>query len=118
MFLLQLAINHTVVMETLHDHETNAVTGTQLSASSPDEEAFVLASQHFGYRFINRHKDLVDLEINGKPRQYRVVAILPYTQMRKMMSIIVEDLEVCGLRRGPDSLLLLYLLLAGCRKRG
>lgn len=93
LFLFQLAINHTVVIENLLDKDTHAVTGTQLSASSPDEEAFVLAAAFFGMTFSKRSKDVVTLEIRGKPFAYRIVAMLPYTPMRKMMSLIVEDLQ-------------------------
>ena len=93
LFLFQLAINHTVVIENLLDKDTHAVTGTQLSASSPDEEAFVLAAAFFGMTFSKRSKDVVTLEIRGKPFTYRIVAMLPYTPMRKMMSLIVEDLQ-------------------------
>ena len=38
--MLHLVLNHTVIPETVRDDEGN-VTGMQLSASSPDEEAFV-----------------------------------------------------------------------------
>jgi hypothetical protein len=43
--------------------------------------------------FSKRSKDVVTLEIRGKPFAYRIVAMLPYTPMRKMMSLIVEDLQ-------------------------
>jgi hypothetical protein len=56
LFLLQLAINHTVVIEKVLDRNTREVVGSQLSASSPDEEAFVLAADHFGMKFFKRHK--------------------------------------------------------------
>ena len=37
-----------------------------MSASSPDEEAFVFAAWHFGYKFLNRKADIVTLEIAGR----------------------------------------------------
>ena len=74
--------------------QEDRVIGTQLSASSPDEEAFVYAGQRFGYKFVNRSKDLVTIDVTGRGRmQFRVVCMLPYTQMRKMMSLIIEDLQ-------------------------
>ncbi len=60
------------------------VTGTQLSASSPDEEAFVNAAESFGYKFVNRSKDVVTLNVSVGSRgaqEYRVVCMLPYTQV-------------------------------------
>jgi hypothetical protein len=62
--------------------QNDNVIGTQLSASSPDEEAFVYAGERFGYKFVNRSKDIVTIEIAGRGRmQYRVVCMLPYTQV-------------------------------------
>lgn len=67
--------------------QNNVVTGTQLSASSPDEEAFVYAGERFGYKFLNRSKDVVTVDIAGRGKaQYRVVAMLPYTQVRALCS--------------------------------
>jgi phospholipid-transporting ATPase len=94
-FMLQLVLNHTIVLETIRD-ENDVVVGTQLSASSPDEEAFVNAAESFGYKFVNRAKDMVTLRIavgNRGVQNYRVVCMLPYTQMRKMMSLIVENMQ-------------------------
>lgn len=111
--MLQLVLNHTIVLETVRD-ANNVVTGTQLSASSPDEEAFVYAGERFGYKFLNRSKDVVTVDIAGRGKaQYRVVAMLPYTQMRKMMSLIIEDMQPTGehpafflFSKGADSTLM------------
>lgn len=93
-FFLNLALNHTVVLERIHDTISGKYTGvTQLSASSPDEEAFLLAAEYFGYKFFSRIKDKITLMIYGTEYYYRIVTILPYTQARKMMSILVEDLQ-------------------------
>lgn len=91
LFMLHLALNHTVILETVHDRRTGKPSGVQLSASSPDEEAFVLAAEFFGYKFHSRQKDIVTVRIRGEEHFFRIVAILPYSQMRKMMSVIVED---------------------------
>lgn len=39
-FMLHLVLNHTVIPETMRDDDGEVI-GMQLSASSPDEEAFV-----------------------------------------------------------------------------
>ena len=49
MFMLQLCINHTVLIETLCD-ENDRPTGTALSASSPDEVSGVVASVTLSHR--------------------------------------------------------------------
>jgi magnesium-transporting ATPase (P-type) len=80
LMMLNLALNHTVVLETVHDKRTGQPR-QQLSASSPDEEAFVLAAGFFGYRFVNRQKDVVILDVHGSEQRYRVVVILPYSSV-------------------------------------
>jgi phospholipid-translocating ATPase len=90
MMLLQLALNHTVVMETLYDENETAI-GTALSASSPDEEAFVRAAEYFGYKFLTRDKDQVVLDVKGVRTTFQILSILEYSQQRKMMSVIVQD---------------------------
>lgn len=47
-FLLHLVLNHSVVVEKVRN-ENNEVIASRLSASSPDEEAFVNAGTFFGY---------------------------------------------------------------------
>jgi magnesium-transporting ATPase (P-type) len=101
LLLLSLAVNHTVLVETSRDPETGDEIGTSLSASSPDEEAFVQAASFFGLRFSARTQDHVSLQPSpalrlGAPGEarFRLVALLPYTSARKMMSLIVEDLQV------------------------
>lgn len=46
-FLLHLVLNHSVVVEKVRNDQGEVV-NTRLSASSPDEEAFVLAGRFFG----------------------------------------------------------------------
>ena len=65
LFFLQLALNHTVVPERVRDDDGNVI-ATNLSASSPDEEAFVYAAQGFGYEFKGREADEVLLDIHGR----------------------------------------------------
>ncbi len=60
------------------------------------QEAFVNAAKFFGYKFVRRSSDTVVLEVHGKPTDVRLVCMLPYSQMRKMMSIIVQDASVGG----------------------
>jgi magnesium-transporting ATPase (P-type) len=61
-FLLHLTLNHSVLRETVRDSAGHAV-GTRLSASSPDEEAFLFAAESFGYTFLNRLNDVVLLRV-------------------------------------------------------
>ena len=103
-FFLSLAANNTVVLEP-HGGPGG---GPTLSASSPDEEAFVLAAGAVGCRRLAaRSRDTVTLEVSERAgpsvadagaasastvQRFRVVALLPYSQARKMMSVVLEEL--------------------------
>lgn len=97
-FLLHLVLNHTVVPEVLRDEDGNE-TGRQLSASSPDEEAFVYAGEFFKYAFVDRQSDNIVLQLGEETVTFKVLHVLAYNQMRKRMSVIV---------RFPDGRLFLY----------
>lgn len=92
LMFLNLCLNHTVVLEKVPDKHRPGEFRQQLSASSPDEEAFVLAGRHFGFDMVARQKDTITLRINGVDRLFRTVEILAYSSARQMMSVIVEDL--------------------------
>ena len=61
-FLLHLTLNHNVLRETVRDSR-GAVVGSRLSASSPDEEAFLFASDSFGVAFVSRAHELALLRV-------------------------------------------------------
>jgi magnesium-transporting ATPase (P-type) len=92
LFMLNCCLNHTVVLEAVQDKHTGKIKH-QLSASSPDEEAFVLAAKYFGYEFVNRQKDVAIIKVHGVEQRYRIVVIVPYSSARQMMSVVVEDLQ-------------------------
>ena len=124
-FMLHLALNHTVLLETIRD-EAGTTLGSRLSASSPDEEAFLLAAQHFGYVFVGRSTEGITLRVpppgglavpqrqapspagevqagdvnalatphTATEQFFQVLHMLPYTQERKRMSVIVR--HPCG----------------------
>ena len=56
-FLVHLAVNHNVLRETVRNHAGDVI-GSRLSASSPDEEAFLFATDSFGLSFISRAHEL------------------------------------------------------------
>lgn len=105
-FMLHLTLNHTVIPETVRDEDGNVI-GQQLSASSPDEEAFVYAGEYFGYKFLQRQGALVQLEIQGSVETFKVLYILAYNQHRKRMSVIVENGrgEIFLYMKGADTVL-------------
>ena len=103
-FLLHLVLNHTVVPEERTDAHGNK--RKTLSASSPDEEAFVYTGQYFGYEFLGDKAGVRTIRITKKgvpghkDVQFRVLEILSYDNARKCMSVIVQH---------PDDRIYLYL---------
>lgn len=58
-FFLNLAVNHSVLLEKVHGR-------LELSASSPDEQAFVAAAEYLGFDFVSRDADRGTLAITDK----------------------------------------------------
>ena len=87
--MLALAVNHSVLLETVNGRQ-------ELSASSPDEQAFVAAAEYFGFDFVERDADrgLVHLQdkLSSPPRRYAIELLyaFPYESSRKRMSVIVK----------------------------
>lgn len=103
-FLISMALNHSVVPESVRDESGNVI-GRQLSASSPDEEAFVNAGQVLGVKFVSRTNTAMTLNVGGEEVEYGLLHMLKYTPARKCMSIIVRapDGEVYLHLKGADS---------------
>ncbi len=104
-FMLNMSLDHSVEIETKRDDDGNTQ-GRLYSASSPDEEAFVAAAALFGYRFNRRSKTELELDIAGTTHMYRIAAMLAYDQARKMMSVLVQEVETNEwflLAKGADS---------------
>ena len=113
-FMLALAVNHSVLLEMVNGK-------LELSASSPDEQAFVAAAEYFGFDFVQRDADrgvlmIVDKQTKEK-HEVELLHAFPYESSRKRMSVIVKLppklLEVVGggapvrlYTKGADSVLL------------
>ena len=78
-----------------HPTPTPLLTPNQvLSASSPDETAFVAAAEHFGFEFVARdaERGLVILldKTSGERHAVELLEVFPYESSRKRMSVIVR----------------------------
>jgi len=104
--LLHLVLNHTVVPEVVRDRAGNVI-ARALSASSPDEEAFVYAAQFFGVKFEDRTSEAVTISVDGERREYVILHILAYNQVRKRMSVIAQhpDGEIYVYVKGADNVI-------------
>ncbi|OMJ75568.1 hypothetical protein SteCoe_25265 [Stentor coeruleus] len=84
-FLEVISLCHTVIA---HKDET-----LKFQASSPDEEALVLAAHCLGYSFISNFAGVCTLEIKGIMHNYRIIGLHQFTSERKRMSIVLETLD-------------------------
>lgn len=106
-FLLHLAINHEVVVETNKDH-------ISYSASSPDEAALCYGAHHMGFTFQARDSSRLTIEEpGGGVSQVEILAILKFNSARKRSSVIVrfqeqgkETKRLMLLTKGADSVIL------------
>ncbi|KAK1947930.1 Phospholipid-transporting ATPase IB [Phytophthora citrophthora] len=106
-FLLLLTICNTVIPEsnvppspTSSSDSCSAPTSTiKYNASSPDEEALVLAAADLGYVLESRDGPMCNTLIQGRPMSYEILNVLEFNSDRKRMSVIV---------RFPDGSIVLY----------
>lgn len=115
--VLAMAVNHSVFLE-MHDGRL------ELSASSPDEQAFVAAAENFGLELAHRdlERGLIQLRDKRAPggdtlHTIEVLHVFAYTSDRKRMSVVVRLppalVSSCGggaaeriYTKGADSVLL------------
>ncbi|ETK83647.1 hypothetical protein F441_11448 [Phytophthora nicotianae CJ01A1] len=106
-FLLLLTICNTVIPETnvptsptSSSDSCSVETPTiKYNASSPDEEALVLAAADLGYVLESRDGSLCHTLIQGRPMSFEILNVLEFNSDRKRMSVIV---------RFPDGSIVLY----------
>ncbi|KAF4040525.1 Pleckstrin homology domain-containing proteinoLip ATPase C [Phytophthora infestans] len=106
-FLLLLTICNTVIPETSvptsptsSSDSCSVETPTiKYNASSPDEEALVLAAADLGYVLDSRDGPMCHTLIQGRPMSFEILNVLEFNSDRKRMSVIV---------RFPDGSIVLY----------
>ncbi|RLN67268.1 hypothetical protein BBJ28_00014759 [Nothophytophthora sp. Chile5] len=108
-FLLLLTICNTVIPEinappsrssSCSDvREPQAPPSIKYNASSPDEEALVLAASDLDYVLSSRDGTVCNTIIQGQPMSFEILNVLEFNSDRKRMSVIV---------RNPDGSLVLY----------
>ncbi|XP_006853382.2 probable phospholipid-transporting ATPase 5 [Amborella trichopoda] len=108
MFFRVLALCHTGIP--VQDEETGAI---KYEAESPEEVAFLIASQEFGFKFCKRTQSVLVLRefipFSGQEtkREYKLLNLLEFSSSRKRMSIIIKDDEgnIFLLCKGADSII-------------
>ena len=99
-FFKYLAICHDVIPEKIDGK-------LKLSASNPDDEAFVCASAFFGYEFCDRTEKSVVIKIahEKKDEEIEMLETIAFTSARKRMSVIIRDSDgtIKIITKGADS---------------
>ena len=101
-----------------HDAIPETVDGrVKLSASNPDDEAFICAAEYFGFQFIDRRNGkcvFLDASRGGAETEVTLLETIAFTSKRKKMSVIVKD-DTTGaitlLCKGADTAILPKLRL-------
>ncbi|KAJ8934426.1 hypothetical protein NQ318_000643 [Aromia moschata] len=100
--LVLLSVCHTVIPERMPD-------GTVVyHAASPDERALVYGAAKFGYVFVSRTPDTVEINALGVKEQYEILTVLEFTSARKRMgadNVIYERLDNSSGREHGEVLL-------------
>jgi phospholipid-translocating P-type ATPase (flippase) len=104
-FFLSLALNHEVMPEYPNPDDPSVVV---YSATSPDEGALVSAARYFGYFFYQRKMKEVNILVNKKKENYKIVHTLGFSSKRKRSSVIVEheDGRLILYSKGADNVIL------------
>lgn len=85
-WLTLLAVCHTVVPERDEVDKDKIV----YQASSPDENALVVAVKKLGFSFNARTPEMVFINALGKEERYEILNVLEFNSTRKRMSVIVR----------------------------
>ncbi|PIA36567.1 hypothetical protein AQUCO_03300037v1 [Aquilegia coerulea] len=113
MFFRVMALCHTGIP--VNDDGTEKL---KYEAESPEEVAFLIASQEFGFQFFRRTQSTMVLkEVDPASgavveREYKLLNMLEFSSARKRMSVIIkdEDDQIFLLSKGADSII--YDMLA------
>ncbi|KAF5313608.1 hypothetical protein D9611_010219 [Ephemerocybe angulata] len=96
-FFRALALCHTVLSD--KPDVTKKPFHLEYKAESPDEAALVAAARECGFPFINKSKDLFEIEVMGQSEKYTQLKMLEFNSTRKRMSVLM---------RCPDGKIILY----------
>eukprot|EP00163_Fabomonas_tropica_P014181 TRINITY_DN2587_c0_g1_i2.p1 TRINITY_DN2587_c0_g1~~TRINITY_DN2587_c0_g1_i2.p1 ORF type:complete len:1102 (+),score=256.90 TRINITY_DN2587_c0_g1_i2:1098-4403(+) len=112
-FIQVLAVCHSVIPEVGDDGGD-----IMYQASSPDENALVVAAKELGYYFYDRTTTSVTVAIDGHDAEYEILNVLEFNSTRKRMSVIVKTPEgkIMLYCKGADTVI--YERLAANQEHG
>lgn len=56
-----------------------------------DERALVNGAKNYGWTFVTRTPEFVEVEILGELKKFQILNVIEFTSKRKRMSVIVQD---------------------------
>ncbi|EEB10431.1 conserved hypothetical protein [Pediculus humanus corporis] len=84
LFMELLSVCHTVIPEKVDG-------GLVYQAASPDERALVNGAKSYGWTFVTRTPDFVEVNVLGTLQRFIILNVIEFTSKRKRMSVIVKD---------------------------
>lgn len=84
--MILISVCHTVIPERKED-------GITYHAASPDERALIDGAAKFGYVFVTRTPNSVEIKVFNEIKKYEILNVIEFTSTRKRMSVIVRTPE-------------------------
>eukprot|EP00028_Trichosphaerium_sp_Am-I-7-wt_P010617 CAMPEP_0168526134 /NCGR_PEP_ID=MMETSP0405-20121227/11767_1 /TAXON_ID=498012 /ORGANISM="Trichosphaerium sp, Strain Am-I-7 wt" /LENGTH=737 /DNA_ID=CAMNT_0008548879 /DNA_START=273 /DNA_END=2486 /DNA_ORIENTATION=+ len=109
-FILNLVLNHSVVLSEYTDEATQEKT-VEYSGESPDEIALVEASEINGYVFKGRNNNTLTISIGGVDQEFELLNLAKFSSKRARMTVVIRhpDGKIMVYSKGADSVMMKLL---------
>mmetsp|Transcript_11059 Transcript_11059/g.41233 ORF Transcript_11059/g.41233 Transcript_11059/m.41233 type:complete len:1610 (-) Transcript_11059:1501-6330(-) len=87
-------------------HDTPSARRIRFDGESPDEIALINFAKANNYVLTRRAQDSITVEINGEEKQFKILALMPFSSRRKRMSVVIREPEsdkIIVFTKGADS---------------
>ncbi|KAJ7621473.1 phospholipid-transporting ATPase 1 [Roridomyces roridus] len=109
-FFRALALCHSVLADRKGQEEAKGPAGQiqiEYKAESPDEAALVAAARDVGFAFVNKGREMIEIEVLGEVERWTLLRVLEFNSTRKRMSTIyrASDGRLVMYCKGADSVI-------------
>ncbi|KAJ7489061.1 phospholipid-transporting ATPase 1 [Mycena latifolia] len=98
-FFRALALCHSVLAERHGVDDGKGPVRVEYKAESPDEAALVAAARDVGFVFVNKGREMAEIQVLGETERWTLLRVLEFNSTRKRMSCVY---------RAPDGRLVMY----------
>ncbi|KAJ7182905.1 phospholipid-transporting ATPase 1 [Mycena crocata] len=98
-FFRALALCHSVLADRRGADDGKSPVHIVYKAESPDEAALVGAARDVGFTFVNKGREMAEIQVLGETERWTLLRVLEFNSTRKRMSTIY---------RAPDGRLIMY----------